>query len=95
MDHLTVNDCKCMHEIYNNHKSFTLYIHNLNRIELKLSLLKGFVKISANWSFVLTNFEEISPFFTCFVLLCKIEFLLKLIALVLSQKMGTFLRTIP
>ena len=56
-----------MHEMYNksieyNHKSFTLHMPNLNQIESKLSSLKGFVKLSSNWSFVISNFKQISFF---------------------------------
>jgi len=68
---------------------------------LNLSRTSGLVNKSASWFFVLTNFISQSPFRTwslmkwclisiCLVLECCIGFLVRLIALVLSQYKGTF-----
>ena len=67
-----------------------------------LSFGKCFVNISASCSFVSMNFISQSPLFTwsfmkwwrismCFVLECWIWFLVRFIALVLSQSKGTLL----
>ena len=73
---------------------------------LNLSLANGFVKKFVNWFSVLTNLISQSPFCTwsrmkwclisiCLVLECCIGFLVKLIALALSQYKGTLLTLTP
>ena len=73
---------------------------------LNLSLANDFVNKSANWFWILTNWISQSPFWTwsrkklclisiCLVLECCIGFLVKLIALVLSQYKGTLLSLTP
>ena len=73
---------------------------------LNLSLANGLVNKTTNWCPVLTNWISQSPFWTwswmkwclisiCLVLECCIGFLVKLMALVLSQYKGTFLSLTP
>ena len=69
-------------------------------------MLRGFVNRSANWFLELTNWITQSPLFTwslmkwwrisiCFVLECCIGFLVRIIALVLSQCKGIWERDSP
>ena len=77
-------------------------IPNSFRKKKNLSFGRGFVKISASCSFVSINFTSQSPLLTwslmkcwwisiCLVLKCRIWFLVRFIALVLSHIKGTLL----
>ena len=79
------------------HKEIT---PNCLLISTNCSSLRGYVKISASWSFVLTNSSLMSPFCAwslrkwclisiCLVLECYMRFFDILMALVLSHLIGT------